>query len=288
MPVQNVLDLRKDLDGFGRRVPLQCERGISPHDLERQLKIAARGFAGELPDQSQAHFGIARAFAIGRACECGLCRGEPASYGRLDETAFRIMMGNGFRCGLPLLAEMLRQRPRDIGMDVLLSTAQKRRVSCLLHEGVLENVVRRRRCAATVNQPRIHQLGQCIVQCRPCDGRDELQETIGKLARDRGSYLSDLPYRRQTIQPGHQRVLQGRWDRNGVSAAATTYDPFFSVKRPDSSTVFVSSSTNRGTPSALVTISSRTSAGNPLLPVSCSIIESECRRPKRFRDCVVT
>ena len=64
------------------------------------------------------------------------------------------------------------------------------------------------------------------------------------------------------IQPRHQRVLQGRGNRQRRQWPASTHSGHPSaVSNPDSTTVLVNSSTNNGTPSVLATICCTTSAG---------------------------
>ena len=76
-----------------------------------------------------------------------------------------------------------------------------------------------------------------------------------ELAADHGADLGHLLDRREAVEPGHQRVVQRRRDRERRQRAGQ----LVAVARvraagPTSSTVLVSSSTNSGTPSVLATI----------------------------------
>ena len=56
----------------------------------------------------------------------------------------------------------------------------------------------------------------------------------------------------------------------------------------DSNTLLVSSSTNKGTPSALSMICSSASRGSALSPITSEIIARHCSRPIRSRRSIVT
>src|ERR1700687_2820126 len=94
------------------------------------------------------------------------------------------MMGDNGGRKFDLISETLRQRTCNVDMDALAPAAQQRGVSGVLHERVFEHIARFRRRAA-----------------------------IGELASDRRPDLRDLPDRLQSIQPRHQRILQGRGNR---------------------------------------------------------------------------
>ena len=112
-----------------------------------------------------------------------------------------------------LLRCTLHQRPRDVGMDALATATQNRGVGRVLHQRVLEDVSRLRRRAATVDQFGRHELAESALQRRPLDRRCRLQQAIGELAPDRGGDLRDLLHRREAVKPRHERILQGRGDR---------------------------------------------------------------------------
>src|SRR5215510_2404121 len=68
----------------------------------------------------------------------------------------------------------------------------------------------------------------------------------------------------------------------GTLPCAPTYRPSSSRNTPDSTTVLVNSSTNKGTPSVLATICCITSRGRALPPVTRFTIVSTCGRSKRL------
>ena len=75
--------------------------------------------------------------------------------------------------------------------------------------------------------------------------------------------------------------------RGGRGPAAMCRSPT-SWTNWDSNTLLVSSSTNKGTPSALLMICSSTSRGSALSPITSEIIARLCSRPSRSRRSIVT
>jgi hypothetical protein len=78
---------------------------------------------------------------------------------------------------------------------------------------VLEDVARLGRGAAAEHQPGGEELVDRVLERRlrqPGHGGEEL---VRELAPDHGPDLRDLPDGRQAVEPGHQRVLQRRRDR---------------------------------------------------------------------------
>ncbi len=54
---------------------------------------------------------------------------------------------------------------------------------------------------------------ECDLQGRTRDRRNRLDQAMGKFASDRGADLRDVPHGRQAVESRHQRILQGRRNR---------------------------------------------------------------------------
>ena len=85
-----------------------------------------------------------------------------------------------------------------------------------------------------------------------------------KAATDDGGRLRHLFHRLQPVEPGHQRVVQRRRDRQRAQRPIKAIGVALSRSTPDSMTALVISSTNSGTPSVLAAISSSRASGKRL------------------------
>ena len=176
------------------------------------------------------------------------------------------VMGQQLRLGLCLLRKVRLEHGGDAGVQLLALAAQQAGIGRVLHQRVLEGVDRVRRRPAAEDQL----------------GVDQLVQRVGSSSSDSGataassSWLNSRPITApicatsrtgaKPVEPRHQRVVQRRRDRQRRQRPVRAYRSPSSWSRPDSRTVLVSSSTNRGTPSVLATICPSTSAGRALPP----------------------
>src|SRR5262245_56269004 len=78
---------------------------------------------------------------------------------------------------------------------------------------MLELVDHVRRQAAPVDELRVHELREGVLQRRIGDTRDRRQQLAGEGPAERRGHLRDFLYRRQAVQARHQRLVQRRRDR---------------------------------------------------------------------------
>ena len=113
-------------------------------------------------------------------------------------------------------AEVGKLRLQHLGnalMVLLAGAAQQGLIGRILDQGVLEAIHGLRWQPLLVEEFRLHQLLQPALQGRLVPRRDGLEEGIGKVASERRSELCQAFHRCQTVQPCHQRVVQGGGNR---------------------------------------------------------------------------
>ena len=121
-----------------------------------------------------------------------------------------VVVGKQLRFDLRVL--LLEDRG-DAGVQLLPATAQQAAVGRLLDQCVLEAVGRLRRRAAPEHQLGIDQLLQGLLQIALAQWRHRGQQRIGELAPDRRTDLRHLLDRSEAVEARHQRVVQGRGNR---------------------------------------------------------------------------
>ena len=107
------------------------------------------------------------------------------------------------------------ERRDDCRMQALALASKQARRGCVLDERVLENVARPRRETALEHQPGFDQLRERALQRGIRQRADRREQLVRKLPADHRADLRHLARRRQTIQPGHQRILERHWHRDG-------------------------------------------------------------------------
>ena len=90
---------------------------------------------------------------------------------------------------------------------------------------MLEGVDRLRGLAAAEHQLRADEPVESLLQPVVRLLGHGAEQRIGELAADGGADLGDLAYRRQPVEPGHQRVVQGGRDRQRRQRAVERVTP---------------------------------------------------------------
>jgi hypothetical protein len=91
---------------------------------------------------------------------------------------------------------------------VLSPRATQQGLICgILDEGMLERIGGLWWQPLLIQELRLHQLVQPLLQRPLVPGRDGLQQLIGKLASQRRPELRQALHRRQAVQPCHQRIV---------------------------------------------------------------------------------
>src|SRR5262249_20926929 len=113
------------------------------------------------------------------------------------------------------------------------------------------------------------ELLQCCLKLGLWQWRYRRQQIVRKLASDARADLRHIAHFGEPIKPCREAVLYDGIARAGSGPVSAYWSPW-SLSSPNSTTAFVSSSTNNGTPSVLVTICSSTSLGRALPPMTLS------------------
>ncbi len=211
--IEESLRFAQRLPGFRRTVSFERQECVGLSHQQCQLKrltILSRRHQRHL---REAGVDIPVGLEDGGARQCEFRRREPMARRRLDQTGLCVVTGDDRRRGVDLVRELLDERAGDLGVDALPTAPEQRGVSGVLHQRVLEDVGRVRRRAASLDQLRRDELGEGVLQSAWLSRRDRLQQPIGEFPSDRRPDLRDLLDRSETIQAGHQRVLQRRGNR---------------------------------------------------------------------------
>ena len=151
---------------------------------------------------------------VGRSLRCL----QPQRQRLVDQTRFGAMSRQQLRLTRHVLRRERAQHRGNASMRLLAPALQETCIRRVLHQCMLEGVVRTRRCATTEHQFAGYELIESRTQPRlgpQCYGGQQL---IAELASDAGSDLCNLLDWREPIEPRHQRVLQRgghrqRWER---------------------------------------------------------------------------
>ncbi|MGY3123840.1 hypothetical protein ACVWXQ_007777 [Bradyrhizobium sp. S3.14.4] len=122
-------------------------------------------------------------------------------------------MGQQLRFALGLLRIHLGEHLRDPRMQLAPLTVQQAVVRGVLDHHVLEGVERAGRMAAAHDQPGLLQMIERGLDLLRRRIGDRVQRRVGELATDGGADLRDALERSHPVQPRHQRVGEGRRDR---------------------------------------------------------------------------
>ena len=98
-------------------------------------------------------------------------------------------------------------------MQLVAAALEQRFVGGVLDQGVFEDVAGFRRRAAAKDQLRVEQLIEGIAQRRIVDAADGRQQFVREVPADDRCGLSDFLDRREAVEPGHERIVKSRGDR---------------------------------------------------------------------------
>ena len=101
-------------------------------------------------------------------------------------------MGHQLRMRFDNLRKVLVQRIGDLAVEPQALAVQQTRVSCFLHERMLEDIRRIRRLAAGKDQFRRAQLSECRLQRSAGSRRDGGEQAIREFTPEGGTDLCDL------------------------------------------------------------------------------------------------
>ena len=150
---------------------------------------------------------------IGRSLERPLARALPVGHGFAGASCLGVVTGEQLGLGLDDLGELLSRISAIRACDLLAPALEQRLVGGVLDQGVLEAVGRLGRRAAAEDQLGCDQLVEGRAELGFGQGRDRGKQFVAELATDHGADLRDLLDRGEAVEPGHQRVVQGRRDR---------------------------------------------------------------------------
>jgi hypothetical protein len=122
-------------------------------------------------------------------------------------------MGEQLRPRFRGVWELLFERLRNPGMQLLALRLEQRLVGRVLDQGVLEAVGRLGWDAAAEYQLGCDQLIEGGLQFRVRAVGHRSEQRMGELAADRGADLRDLLDRGEAVEAGEQRVVERRGDR---------------------------------------------------------------------------
>ena len=123
------------------------------------------------------------------------------------------MAGEQRRLGRDDLREPVFEGGGDAGVELLPPAAQQGVISRVLHQRVLEGVLGVGRGAAPVDQLGADQLRQRVVELRRRHPSHRADQLVRELPAERRPDLRHLAHRRQAVEPGQERGLQARRDR---------------------------------------------------------------------------
>jgi hypothetical protein len=126
----------------------------------------------------------------------------------------------GLRLRFP--GELLFQNLRDAGVELRAAGLEQGVVSGVPDQGVLEAVGGVRRGATAEDELRLDQLVEGDVEFRLGPAGDRGEQRIGELATDRGADLGDLLNRGEMVEPGEQRIVEGRGIASGGSGPVSS------------------------------------------------------------------
>src|SRR5690242_17600281 len=100
--------------------------------------------------------------------------------------------------------KVLLQRIGDLGVESLALAVQQARVSCFLHERMLEDVRRSWRLAAGKDQFCRTEVSKCGLQGGAANRRDSGEQPIRKFAPQRSTDLCNLLSSSEPVETGDQ------------------------------------------------------------------------------------
>ena len=182
-------------------------------DLEVDFPLHARRWVGKGREQLQRLAEVADRFRQRRALTRPPPRLVPVFDRLLGEPRLRAVVRQKFWLHVRRLRESLLEDARDAGVQLLAAGLEQRLIGGVLDQRVLEAVGGLGRRAAAEHQLGCDQLVEGGAQLVLGPVGDRGEQLVGELAADHGADLGHLLDRREAIEPGHQRVVQGRRDR---------------------------------------------------------------------------
>ena len=136
-----------------RRVALGEDQWGAEGGVEREFLLRALGSIRQGREQGQRRGQVADGLEIGRACDRALPRPLPVGDGLCGEPRLRVVTGQHLGLRLHEGGKAASSTVAICMMELLARALQQRGVGGLLHEGVLEAVVRIGRLAAAKQSP---------------------------------------------------------------------------------------------------------------------------------------
>ncbi len=197
-------------DGFqlGRRLALGDEQRRDESYQEVQLVLVARRRLGHGGQHLQPRGEVLARFGIRRARDGALPGLVPVGQGLGLEARFRVVVSQQFGLRSRGLGKLRRQLLSNPLVILLPGALQQGLIGGFLDQRVFKQVDRVGRVAALIEQFRVHELPERPLEGVLIPGRHSPQQGIGKLPpKDRAKLSHSLAYT-ESIEPGHQRVMQ--------------------------------------------------------------------------------
>ena len=194
-------------------IALGGDQRVAERDAQLELHLVGALHARIGLHDAQTAAQMADRLQIGAALGRLLAGLEPEARGALALAGFGQMMGEQLGFALGLLRIHLGKHLRDPRMQLAPLAVQQAVMRGVLDHHMLEGVERIGRMAAAHDQPRLLQMIQRGLDLLRRRVGDRLQRLVGELAADGGADLRDPLERAHAVEPRHQRVRQGRRDR---------------------------------------------------------------------------
>ena len=202
-PGVGLLDLRV-------RVPSRGDDRRRAEILDAELPAVALRAFGQAREQPQGPVQVGERLQAGRPAAGETAGAHPGVEGRLGQVRLGVVMGEDLGCGLRGRGETARQRLGDLPVDLLALALEQRLVRRVLDESVLEQVPRLAAKALAIDELRLHQAPQLLLQRGLVVGADGRQQLEGEDAADHRRDLGHLLGRPQPVEPRGQRIAQRR------------------------------------------------------------------------------
>src|SRR5262249_20891703 len=173
------------LHRLGRRPPPDGHQGRTERGLEAQLLPLALGRIAERSEQLKALRELPDGLDIGTGTQGALSGGEPVVDRAFDQSTFGTMMREELGLRDRHLREALLERLGDASVQLSPRAAQQGAVRGVLHQRVLEGVLRIGGHAAPEDQFGADQLRQGIVQFPLRYWRDGADQLVRELPAER-------------------------------------------------------------------------------------------------------
>ncbi len=184
------------------------------HHLQVELQPVPLGGLGQARHRQQATLKLSEPLLPGAAAKRPNRRLAPGVHRFARLAGLAEVVGEQVRSSLGLAGEACLQGLGDAAVQQLARTPQQGAVGDILDQGVLEHIGRVRPRAPAENQVRLDQLAQGVVEVGVRALGDRRQHGPRELPADGRADLRDLLDRRQAVEPGQERGLEGGRDRD--------------------------------------------------------------------------